>query len=73
MNVFVSLNGGVPLSVTVTVTGKLCPPCDSSGVHEIAPVTGSRFMPAGPLELADQASVWAGRSESCAVGVNTKG
>jgi hypothetical protein len=39
-NVFVSLNGGVPLSVTRTVMEFVDGPCASVDVHEKTPLTG---------------------------------
>src|SRR5205823_5317896 len=64
----VSFNGGVPLSVTLTVRLFVPGPCASVGVHENTPLAGSMVAPGGgPTRL--KVSVLAGRSGSLAVAV----
>src|SRR5258706_15177766 len=66
VKLFVSLNGGVPLSVTRIITGFVLGPCVSVGVHVIAPPADTA-NPAGPLTSA-KVSVCAGTSRSEARG-----
>src|SRR4051794_29263706 len=65
LNDFVSLRGGVPLSVTRTVTVLVLGPCVSVGVHEMAPVFVSIVIPGGE-EIRLKTSVLTGISESMA-------
>src|SRR5258706_14356278 len=65
VKLLVSLNGGVPLSVTRIVTGLALGPCASVGVHVIAPPPDTA-SPAGPLTSV-KVSVCAGTSSSVAV------
>src|SRR3990172_9126717 len=68
--VSVSFSGGVPLSVTMTVTGKE-PSAD--GVQLKAPVELLIVAPAGAPVPSENERVWAGMSPSVAVAVNVTG
>src|SRR5881296_104977 len=70
VKLLLSLNGGVPLSVTLIVIGFVLGPCASVGVQANTPVLGSTLTPAGP-ETRLKVSVLAGRSASVAVLVRT--
>ena len=65
VNDFVSLRGGEPLSVTLTVIVLVLGPCASVGVQEIAPLLGLIVIPAGG-ETRLKVSVLVGISESVA-------
>src|SRR5262245_8191585 len=68
---FVSLNGGDPLSVTRTVTVLVLGPCASAGIQLNSPLA-VRVAPLGPVNRLN-VSVFAGRSESVAVIVKLNG
>src|SRR5439155_22547315 len=65
-----SLNGGVPLSVTLTVIRFVLGPCASVGVQVNTPLLGSTVTPAGP-DTRVRVSGVAGRSVSVAQLVRT--
>ena len=55
VKLLVALSGGEPSSVTTTVMVLTLGPCDSVGVHVIAPVPGTIAMPAGgEIRLKDR-------------------
>src|SRR5260370_1441781 len=66
LKLLVSLDGGAPLSVTLTVIRLVLGPWASVGVQVSTPVLGFRFTPAG-ADTKLKVNVLAGRSVSLAV------
>src|SRR5439155_1624345 len=73
VNVSKSLWGGLPLSVTRTVIGRLPGPCAFDGVQLKAPVAALIVAPGGAPPSSEKASVFAGMSASVAVAVKVVG
>src|SRR5260370_32430617 len=71
LKLLVSLNGGMPLSVTRTVMTLVLGPCASVGVQVRTPVAESSVIPLGPVTRPN-VNVLAGISGSLAVLVTIK-
>src|SRR5439155_1272288 len=71
VKLLLSLNGGVPLSVTCTVIRFVLGPWASVGVQVNTPVLESTFTPAGP-DTKLKVSVMSGRRGSGVVWVTTR-
>jgi hypothetical protein len=65
-------SGGMPLSVTVMVTGKRPGPCGGLGAQAKAPVAESIAAPWGAFASRRKVSICAGRSASVAAAVKVK-
>src|SRR5436309_1579308 len=70
VKLLLSLNAGVPLSLTFTVIRFVLGPWPFVGVHVSTPVVGLRLTPAGP-DTRLNVSVLSGTSVSVAVFVTT--
>src|SRR5712664_1495745 len=71
VKLLVSLSGGLPLSVTRTVTTLVLGPCASVGVQVNTPVAGLRLTPVGAA-TSEKVSVFVGMSGSVAVLVTVR-
>src|SRR6266446_8167896 len=71
VKLLVSLNGGLPLSVTRTVMTCVLGPCASVGVQVNTPVAGLRLTPVGAA-TSEKVSVFVGMSGSVAVLVTVR-